>query len=200
VDQAFCAAYNSAAGSPTGSPTPQVSSAHCDVSGFPSCYSLGYQAGKNAAPGAPCPSGHSLNYCSGWQAGNTGLTSKCNISVNDGSHKTAQNTAIDTKLTEQDNGQCAKPITTSIVSEPKHGGLKSPGANQNTYTPNTDFNGTDSFQYQDSDNNGTKSNVGTVSIVVGSSPHNLLAHIKVDVDPIVRGNNQTIRVTVEDTY
>jgi len=182
----------------TGADNIAIIDTHCDTPGYPSCYSLGYQAGNKAAPGTPCPSGHSLNYCSGWQAGNTGQTSKCNISVNDGSDKTAQNTAIDIKLTEQDNGPCAKPVTTSIVSEPKHGGLKSAGENQFTYTPNTGFNGTDSFQYQASDNNGTKSNIGTVSIIVGSSLHNLKVHVDVAKNPIVRGNNQTIRVTVKD--
>jgi len=39
---------------------------------------------------------------------------------------------------------------------------------------------------------------GSISIVVGSPLHTLLVHIKVDVRPIVRGNIQTVRVTIED--
>jgi len=62
----------------------------------------------------------------------------------------------------------------------------------------TGFSGSESFQYQASDNNGTKSNVGTISVIVGSPVHTLLVHIKVDVDPIVRRDIQTIGVTIED--
>jgi hypothetical protein len=193
---AYCNGYVTGAGN-----TPIVDT-HCDKSNYPSCYSLGYQAGKNAALGTPCPSGHSLNYCSGWEAGNTGTGTppKCTISVKDASYTTQQNIPTPITLTEQDSAPCTKPITISIVSEPKHGDLKPTGAaNQYTYTPNTGFNGTDSSQYQASDNNGTKSNVGTVSVLVGSTPqHKLVVHIQVAKDPIVRGNNQTITVTVGD--
>ncbi|HET7149218.1 MAG TPA: Ig-like domain-containing protein [Candidatus Nitrosopolaris sp.] len=164
--KAYCNGYVTGAGN-----IPMIDT-HCDTPNFPSCYSLGYQDGKNAAPGTPCPSGHSLNYCFGWQAGNPvpGLLPKCTIAVNGGSYKTPQNTPVDVTLAAQDNGKCIKPITMSIVSEPKDGSLKPRGTNQDTYTPNTGFIGTDSFQYQASDHNGTKSNVGTISITVGSTP------------------------------
>jgi len=194
--QTFCTGFEAGVGATA------LLVSHCDQPNYPSCYNLGYQAGKNAAPGTSCPSGHTLNYCSGWEAGNagTGPPSKCNISVKDASYKTAQNTSIDITLTAQDIGLCAKPTTISTVSEPTHGNLKSTGqANPYTYTPNTGFSGGDSFQYIASDNNGSKSNVGTVSIIVGSTPqHKLLVHIQVAKDPIVRGNNQTITVTVGD--
>jgi hypothetical protein len=42
--------------------------AHCDRAGYPSCYSIGYSAGQSN-PGSGCPSGHSTNYCNGWDAG-----------------------------------------------------------------------------------------------------------------------------------
>jgi hypothetical protein len=167
--KAYCNGYVTGAGN-----TPIVDT-HCDTPNYPSCYSLGYQAGKSAALGTPCPSGHSMNYCSGWEAGNTGTGTppKCTISVKDASYKTAQNTAVDITLAAQDNGQCAKPIRISIVSEPTHGNLKSTGlANQYTYTPTSGFSGADSFRSTASDNNGTKSNVGTISITVGSLPLN----------------------------
>src|SRR4249920_3665545 len=39
--------------------------ARCDQSGWPSCYSVGYTDGhKN--PGTSCPSGHSTEFCRGW--------------------------------------------------------------------------------------------------------------------------------------
>jgi hypothetical protein len=41
---------------------------HCDMQGWPSCYSVGYSNGL-ADPGTSCPSGHSDNYCAGWDAG-----------------------------------------------------------------------------------------------------------------------------------
>jgi hypothetical protein len=41
---------------------------HCDRSGWPLCYSVGFDNGK-ANPGTSCPSGHSKNYCRGWEDG-----------------------------------------------------------------------------------------------------------------------------------
>jgi hypothetical protein len=40
--------------------------AHCDQPGWPSCYSVGYNAGRNA-PGTSCPPGHSQAYCNGYR-------------------------------------------------------------------------------------------------------------------------------------
>jgi len=93
----FCAGYDSAAGSFTNnknnnrhngsssnnnlSSSPQQAEAtHCDQPGSPSCYSVGFQAGKNRA-GTICPPGHSANYCSGWNVGTGSYvsTSSCAI-------------------------------------------------------------------------------------------------------------------------
>jgi hypothetical protein len=68
--KAFCSAYNAAASS-----SEQVSTTHCDRSGYPSCYSLGYADGRNH-PGTSCPSGHSATFCSGWNSG-AGITAHC---------------------------------------------------------------------------------------------------------------------------
>lgn len=38
---------------------------HCDQAGWPSCYSVGYQDGLTN-PGTVCPTGHSDNFCAGW--------------------------------------------------------------------------------------------------------------------------------------
>ncbi|MGA9149949.1 MAG: hypothetical protein WBZ36_05175 [Candidatus Nitrosopolaris sp.] len=40
---------------------------HCDIQGWPSCYSIGYQDGL-ADLGTNCTSGHSDNFCAGWEA------------------------------------------------------------------------------------------------------------------------------------
>src|SRR5436189_57501 len=70
--KAFCNAYIAAAGSSANnnnnqrsSSTQQVNTAHCDRSGYPSCYSLGHADEQNH-PGTSCPSGHSATYCAGW--------------------------------------------------------------------------------------------------------------------------------------
>lgn len=75
--KAFCNAYNAAAGSSASTsnsnqPGSSPGAAHCDRSGYPSCYSLGHADGGNH-PGTSCPPGHSANYCAGWNAagGNT---------------------------------------------------------------------------------------------------------------------------------
>jgi hypothetical protein len=45
------------------------------------CFNLGYQHGL-ANPGAPCPSGHSDNFCAGWNATSGGsISSDNNYSV-----------------------------------------------------------------------------------------------------------------------
>ena len=79
--KAFCSAYNAAAGSSTNNNQPGSSmqqgntTAHCDKSGFPSCYSLGHAEGQKH-PGTSCPPGHSANYCAGWNAA-AGNTAHC---------------------------------------------------------------------------------------------------------------------------
>ncbi|MRN41179.1 MAG: hypothetical protein FIO02_09070 [Nitrosopumilales archaeon] len=89
--KAFCSAYNVAAGTSTtttttkpGSSTQkgntsassvgnnttsshQADAAHCDQPAYPSCYSMGFKDGKSN-PGTKCPSDHSVNFCSGWNA------------------------------------------------------------------------------------------------------------------------------------
>ena len=39
---------------------------HCDKPGWPDCFDVGKAA---AIPGTSCPSGHSANYCRGWEDG-----------------------------------------------------------------------------------------------------------------------------------
>ena len=39
--------------------------AHCDQQGWPSCYSVGYTDGQKNS-GTSCPSGHSTEFCRGW--------------------------------------------------------------------------------------------------------------------------------------
>jgi len=79
--KAFCNAYEAASGTSAknnnhlGSSSQKADAAHCDQPRWPSCYSLGLQAGK-ANTGSNCPSGHSAKYCVGWNAG-AGNTTHC---------------------------------------------------------------------------------------------------------------------------
>ena len=57
---------------------PVANSAHCDKPGYPSCYSIGYEAGKKS-PGTSCPSGHTQNYCAGWNSGARNGTIRFNV-------------------------------------------------------------------------------------------------------------------------
>jgi hypothetical protein len=50
---------------------------HCDQPGWPSCYSVGYQEGL-ANPGTVCPTGHSDNFCVGWNVGTSHNSSRQN--------------------------------------------------------------------------------------------------------------------------
>ncbi|MBI5944540.1 MAG: right-handed parallel beta-helix repeat-containing protein [Chloroflexi bacterium] len=72
------------------------------------------------------------------------------------------NTSIDLILTGTDVEN--SPLTYSIVDDPSHGSLSGSGANR-TYTPATNYSGTDSFTFKVND--GTSDSVpGTVSINV----------------------------------
>ena len=42
---------------------------HCDREGWPDCFDVGKAA---AIPGTECPSGHSANYCRGWESASGG--------------------------------------------------------------------------------------------------------------------------------
>ncbi|PWU82437.1 MAG: hypothetical protein DLM72_01920 [Candidatus Nitrosopolaris wilkensis] len=51
----------------TGLSSRQADATHCDQTGYPSCYSIGFQDGKGN-PGSRCPGRHSVHFCAGWNA------------------------------------------------------------------------------------------------------------------------------------
>jgi hypothetical protein len=57
-----------------------------------------------------------------------------------------------------------------IVAGPSNGTASVSGSGTITYTPTTDYSGSDSLTYQVSDTNGVVSNVATVSITVNEAP------------------------------
>ena len=68
--------------------------------------------------------------------------------------------AVTLTATDADND----PLTYTIVSGPQNGTLSGNGTNQ-TYTPNANYNGSDSFTFTVNDGTGD-SNIATVSITV----------------------------------
>ncbi|MGA2404754.1 MAG: S8 family serine peptidase [Syntrophobacteraceae bacterium] len=90
------------------------------------------------------------------------------VAVND-AYSTAQNTTL--VLTAPgvlSNDKGNGPLTAVLVQTVSHGSLVLNSAGSFTYQPSAGFSGTDSFTYQA--NNGTLSNVATVTITVGTPP------------------------------
>jgi len=65
--------------------TNQGSTTHCDKPGYPSCSSLGSQAGKSA-PGTSCPPGYSQAFCNGYEYATCGSGTGYTQGVADPTH------------------------------------------------------------------------------------------------------------------
>ncbi len=88
--------------------------------------------------------------------------------ANDDSARTTRNTpvTIDVVANDTDSDGTVDPATVAIVSGPANGNVGNNGDGTVTYGPNTDFVGTDSFQYTVQDNDGAISNTATVTVAV----------------------------------
>ena len=84
--------------------------------------------------------------------------------ANDQSVSTPEDTALVINLTASDVE--GSPLSYSIVTQPLHGTLSGTGAAQ-TYTPNANYSGPDSFTFKANDGT-ADSNVATVSITVNA--------------------------------
>lgn len=73
-----------------------VDPTHCDETGYPSCFSIGYSDGQNA-PGTSCPTGHSTSFCKGWNAG-TQSASTSSSSSNSNSQNTNSSAGINGRI------------------------------------------------------------------------------------------------------
>jgi large repetitive protein len=72
--------------------------------------------------------------------------------------------------TDPNSGGALIPASVAIVADPGHGtALVNPSTGAVTYTPSTDFCGSDEFTYTVSDNFGLTSNVATVTVQVTAS-------------------------------
>jgi VCBS repeat-containing protein len=93
------------------------------------------------------------------------------VAVND-SVSTLRNTTATWDVAANDTDVDGSVVATSvvIVAQPANGTLVVNANGTVTYTPDTDFDGVDSFTYRVLDNEGAQSNVATVSIQVLNPP------------------------------
>jgi hypothetical protein len=104
------------------------STAHCNRPGYPSCSSLGSEAGKNAA-GTTCPSGHSKAFCSAYNAvaGPSATTTKPGASTQKG-NTSASSVGNKTASSQQaDAAHCDQPAYPSCYSMGFKDGKSNPG-------------------------------------------------------------------------
>jgi len=89
--------------------------------------------------------------------------------ANDDSDTTPEDTPVSTNVVANDTDVDGTVVASAvaIVSGPSDGSVVNNGNGTVTYTPDEDFNGSDSFTYTVKDNYGATSNVATVTINVG---------------------------------
>src|SRR4029453_8801248 len=98
-----------------------------------------------------------------------GAVNDAPVAVND-SYGTSEDTPVTVPapgVLGNDTDQDGNPLTAVVVSQPSNGTLALNPDGSFTYTPNANFNGTDSFTYRANDGT-TDSNVATVTIAVGA--------------------------------
>ncbi len=106
--------------------------------------------------------------------------------------------AIDVLANDTPGGKPIDPSTVAIVQPAADGTLQvDPKTGSVTYSPNTNFSGTDSFTYTVSDADGDVSNVATVSITVNFVDHPPLAEN--DVAGTAVNTPVTINVLANDS-
>ncbi|RMG50675.1 MAG: tandem-95 repeat protein [Acidobacteria bacterium] len=88
--------------------------------------------------------------------------------ANDDSVTTSEDTpvTIDVTANDVDGDGTIDPTTLAIVSQPEHGRAVIQSDGTIRYTPATDFDGTDRFQYTVQDDDGMTSNVAVVTVTV----------------------------------
>ncbi|MCF6390999.1 Ig-like domain-containing protein, partial [Mycobacterium sp. MBM] len=111
------------------------------------------------------------------------------ISTND-SFTTDEDTAVSGNVLTNDSDIDGNPLTATLVDEPTNGTLTLNTDGTFTYTPDADFNGTDTFTYTATDGTATSS-VETVSITVApvnDTPATVGDTFTTDEDTAVSGN------------
>ncbi|HFD79126.1 MAG TPA: cadherin repeat domain-containing protein [Gammaproteobacteria bacterium] len=90
----------------------------------------------------------------------------------DDSATTSQNASVAINVTANDTDDGSIDVTTVAIASTPSNGVTAVNATTGviTYTPNTDFVGTDSFSYTVNDNLGNPSNAATVTVTVNVAP------------------------------
>jgi VCBS repeat-containing protein len=143
-------------------------------------------------------------------AGNTGLPGVWIFSVRDGAF--APTASADAYTVDEDQqlvvagpgvlgndaDPLARPLTATLYSNPSRGSVAFNADGSFTYTPNTDFNGTDSFQYQAATGQ-LASGPTTVTITVNGqndAPRSIFINDSTTPENLVSGVNTGTGVTV----
>ena len=91
-------------------------------------------------------------------------------------------------------------LSYSIVTEPSHGSVTLSG-NQFTYTPNTDFTGTDTFTFRAHDGNGYSVTNATITLNISDTPQANEAPVALNAEFNIKMNNsfdQSLQATDSD--
>ena len=114
--------------------------------------------------------------------------------ANDDSDTTPEDTPVTTNVVANDTDIDGTIVasTVAIVSGPSNGSVVNNGDGTVTYTPNANFNGSDSCTYTLRDSNGAPSNVATVTITVGPVNDTPIAND----DTVLTNENNSILIEV----
>ncbi|GEM_PF-1004026 len=112
------------------------------------------------------------------------------------SESTNEDTDVTISVLDNDTGLGDGGIDVTINTDPANGSVVANADNTITYTPATDYNGSDSFTYEVSDVDGD-SDIGTVNITVNAVDDNPVAND--DSESVDEDSNVTISVLDNDT-
>ncbi|MGI9542303.1 MAG: tandem-95 repeat protein, partial [Cyclobacteriaceae bacterium] len=115
---------------------------------------------------------------------------------NDPNNPTSEEVAvtIDVVANDVDSDGTINPNTVNIVAPPANGTAVNNGDGTVTYTPNLNFNGTNSFTYTVQDNDGAVSNIATVTIQVNS-----VNDLPIAVDDLNNTTNEDVALVIDLT-
>lgn len=122
------------------------------------------------------------------------------MAANDGPVTTAQDTPITIDVIANDTSITGTidPTSVTIAAAPQAGSTIVNDNGTVTYTPNTDFSGTDTFSYTVQDNEGTVSNEATVTITVTAQQPPVIT-TEQDSYTVEIGETLNILITATDT-
>ncbi len=118
------------------------------------------------------------------------------VAINDTNNTTEEETpiTIDVAVNDMDSDGTVDPTTVTIVDNPSNGSLVNNGDGTITYTPNTNFAGSDSFTYTVRDDQGAVSNTALVIVIVTD-----INDLPVAVDDLNHTTNEDESIVIDLT-